>query len=127
MGGVTTDKIFDFVARLRGKTSIPLVFMTYANVVFPYGTERFVKRAEELGIDGLILPDVPFKEKGEFDQICKAYNLDFISLIAPASNERIATIAREASRFIYCVSSLGVTGGRSEISTDIRAMTDLVK
>lgn len=126
-GGVTTDKIFDFVARLREKTSIPLVFMTYANVVFSYGTERFVKRAAELGIDGLILPDVPFEEKGEFDQICKAHSLDFISLIAPTSNERIATIAREASGFIYCVSSLGVTGVRSEILTDIRAMTDLVK
>ncbi len=126
-GGVTTDKIFEFVDRLREKTNIPLVFMTYANVVFSYGTERFVKKSAELGIDGLILPDVPFEEKGEFDQICKAYNLDFISLIAPTSNERIATIAREASGFIYCVSSLGVTGMRSEISTDIRAMTDLVK
>lgn len=126
-GGVTTDKIFEFVGRLREKTNIPLVFMTYANVVFSYGTERFVKKSAELGIDGLILPDVPFEEKGEFDQICKAYNLDFISLIAPTSNERIATIAREASGFIYCVSSLGVTGMRSEISTDIKAMTDLVK
>ena len=126
-GGVTTDKIFEFVDRLREKTNIPLVFMTYANVVFSYGTERFVKKSAELGIDGLILPDVPFEEKGEFDQICKAYNLDFISLIAPTSNERIATIAREASGFIYCVSSLGVTGMRSEISTDIKAMTDLVK
>ncbi len=77
LGGVTTDKMFEFVDRLREKTNIPLVFMTYANVVFSYGTERFVKKSEELGIDGLILPDVPFKEKGEFDQICKAYNSGF--------------------------------------------------
>lgn len=126
-GGVTTDQIFEMVARIRQNTRIPMVFMTYANVVFSYGTERFVKKASELGMNGLILPDVPFEEKEEFDTVCKAHGLDLISLIAPTSHERIARIAREAEGFVYCVSSLGVTGMRSQITTDIGAMVELVK
>lgn len=126
-GGVTTDKIFDMVTRIRKKTDIPMVFMTYANVVFSYGTERFAEKAAEVGMDGIILPDVPFEEKGEFDGIFSAHGLDFISLIAPTSHDRITTIAKEASGFVYCVSSLGVTGVRSNITTDIGAMVELVK
>ena len=126
-GGVTTDKIFDLVVKIRKNTAIPLVFMTYANVVFSYGTERFIKRAAEIGMDGLILPDVPFEEKEEFDRVCREYGLDLISLIAPTSHDRIRMIAKEASGFIYCVSSLGVTGTRSAITTDIGAMVSLVK
>ena len=126
-GGVTTDKIFDLVVKIRKNTAIPLVFMTYANVVFSYGTERFIKRAAEIGMDGLILPDVPFEEKEEFDRVCREYGLDLISLIAPTSHDRIRMIAKEASGFIYCVSSLGVTGTRSAITTDIGAMVGLVQ
>ena len=126
-GGVTTDKIFDMVRRIRQKTSIPMVFMTYANVVYSYGTERFAKAAAEIGMDGLILPDVPFEEKEEFAIPFKEHGLDFISLIAPTSHERIAMIAKEAEGFVYCVSSLGVTGMRSQITTDIGAMVQLVK
>ena len=126
-GGVTTDKIFDMVKRLRQNTKIPMVFMTYANVVFSYGTERFIQKAASLGMDGLILPDVPFEEKEEFDSVCKKYGLDLISLIAPTSHERITQIAKEAEGFVYCVSSLGVTGMRSTITTDIGAMVQLVK
>ena len=126
-GGVTTDKVFDMVVKIRRKTSIPMVFMTYANVVFSYGTERFIKKAEECGMDGLILPDVPFEEKEEFDTVCKEYGLDLISLIAPTSHERITQIAKEANGFVYCVSSLGVTGTRTKITTDIGAMVKLVK
>lgn len=98
-GGVTTDKIFDMVRRIRQKTSIPMVFMTYANVVYSYGTERFAKAAAESGMDGLILPDVPFEEKEEFAIPFKEHGLDFISLIAPTSHERIAMIAKEAEGF----------------------------
>ena len=126
-GGVTTDKIFDMVRRIRQKTSIPMVFMTYANVVYSYGTERFAKAAAEIGMDGLILPDVPFEEKEEFAIPFKEHGLDLISLIAPTSHERIAMIAKEAEGFVYCVSSLGVTGMRSQITTDIGAMVELVK
>ena len=118
-GGVTTDKIFDMVVKIRKKTSIPMVFMTYANVVFSYGTERFIRKAAEIGMDGLILPDVPFEEKEEFDVVCKQYGLELISLIAPTS--------KEANGFVYCVSSLGVTGTRTQITTDIGAMVKLVK
>ena len=125
-GGVTTDKIFAMVEKIRKNTKIPMVFMTYANVVFSYGTERFIKKAAEIGMDGLILPDVPFEEKEEFDAVCKQYGLDLISLIAPTSHERIAMIAKEAEGFVYCVSSLGVTGMRTNITTDIGAMVKLV-
>ena len=126
-GGVTTDKVFDMVAKIRQKTAIPMVFMTYANVVFSYGTEHFIKKAAEVGMDGLILPDVPFEEKEEFDTVCKQYGLDLISLIAPTSHERITQIAKEANGFVYCVSSLGVTGTRTQITTDIGGMVKLVK
>lgn len=126
-GGVTTDKIFDFVRELRKDVTVPMVFMTYANVVFSYGTERFAKACAETGMDGVILPDVPFEEKEEFAEVFRKYDLDLISLIAPTSENRIAMIAREASGFLYIVSSLGVTGVRSEITTDIGAMVRLVK
>mgnify|MGYP000695189203 CR=1 FL=1 len=126
-GGVTADKVFAMVEKIRKNTQIPMAFMTYANVVFSYGTERFIKKASELGMDGLILPDVPYEEKEEFDSVCKKYDMDLISLIAPTSHERISMIAKEASGFVYCVSSLGVTGTRSEITTDIGAMVKLVK
>nr|WP_294463684.1 tryptophan synthase subunit alpha [uncultured Sellimonas sp.] len=125
--GITTDEIFDMVRRIRKRTQIPMVFMTYANVVFSYGTDRFIRTASEIGMDGLILPDVPYEEKEEFDSVCRKYGMDLISLIAPTSKERIRMIAKEASGFIYCVSSLGVTGVRSEITTDVRSMIELVK
>ena len=126
-GGVTTDKVFGMVERIRKNTDIPLAFMTYANVVFSYGTDRFLERAGQAGVDGLILPDVPFEEKTEFDGPCRRHGVELISLIAPTSHERITAIAAEATGFVYCVSSLGVTGVRSEINTDIGAMVKLVK
>ena len=104
-----------------------MVFMTYANVLFSYGLERFAARAAAVGLDGVILPDVPFEEKAEFAAPLAAQGLDLVSLIAPTSHERIRMIAREAAGFVYCVSSLGVTGVRSEITTDIGAMVALVR
>ena len=126
-GGVTTDKIFDMVRRIRPLVSIPLVFMTYANVIYSYGADRFLKTAAEIGISGIIVPDVPFEEKQEFDPICKKYGIAQISMIAPTSHDRIRAIAEQADGFLYCVSSLGVTGTRSNITTDIGAMVRLVK
>lgn len=125
--GVTTDKVFDMIRRVRKRVSIPMVFMTYANVVFSYGTERFIKTAAEVGMSGLILPDVPYEEKAEFADVCKEYGLDLISLIAPTSDERIGMIASSAEGFVYCVSSLGVTGTRSEITSDIDSMIASVR
>jgi tryptophan synthase alpha chain len=126
-GKVTTDDIFELVKKLRKTVKIPIVFMTYANVVFSYGAERFISTCKEVGIDGIILPDIPFEEKGEFLDVCNKYDVDLISLIAPTSNSRISMIAKEASGFVYCVSSLGVTGTRTEITTDLGAMVKLVK
>lgn len=124
---VTTDDIFDMVRELRKTVKIPMVFMTYANVIFSYGAEKFMKTCQEIGMDGLILPDIPFEEKEEFRQVCEDYDIDFISMIAPTSEERIGTIAKEAKGFVYCVSSLGVTGVRTNITTDIGAMIKKVK
>ena len=126
-GGVTTDKVFDLVRDLRQDVTIPMVFMTYANVVFSYGAERFISTCKDIGIDGIILPDLPFEERDEFLPTCRKYGVDLISLIAPTSENRIAMIAKEAEGFIYIVSSLGVTGERSEISTDIGAMVKLIR
>ena len=125
--GTTTAKIFEMVKKLRNDVKIPMVFMTYANVVFSYGTERFAEMCAQVGMDGVILPDVPFEEKEEFDSVCKKYGIDLISLIAPTSHERVAQIAKDAEGFVYCVSSLGVTGTRTNITTDIGAMVKLVK
>ena len=126
-GGVTTDKIFDFVRELRRDVTIPLVFMTYANVVFSYGAERFISTCKEIGIDGIILPDLPYEEKDEFQPICKKYDVALISLIAPTSEQRTAMIAKEAEGFLYIVSSLGVTGTRSEITTDLSSIVRVVR
>ena len=126
-GGVTTDTIFDFVAGMRAEVRVPLVFMTYGNIVFHYGIERFCERAQAAGVDGLILPDTPFEEKGEFAPACAAHGIAYISLIAPTSADRVAMIAREAEGFVYCVSSLGVTGTRDAITTDIDALVANVR
>lgn len=125
--GTTTDKVFELTKKLRKTITVPMVYMTYANVVFSYGCEKFAQKAADAGIDGLILPDVPYEEKEDFTEVFDRYGLDLISMIAPTSEDRIAMIAKEAKGFIYMVSSLGVTGTRSEITTDISAMTDLVK
>ena len=125
--GTTTDRIFETVREIRREVSVPMVFMTYANVVFSYGAEKFLSACREIGMDGLILPDVPFEEKEEFAPLCRKYGLALISLIAPTSEDRIDMIAREAEGFLYVVSSLGVTGTRAEISTDIGALTARVR
>ena len=126
-GGVTTDQIFDMVKDLRKDVSVPMVFMTYANVVFSYGAEKFISTCQEIGIDGLILPDLPFEEKEEFLPLCHTYGVDLVSLIAPTSENRIVMIAKEAEGFLYIVSSLGVTGTRSEIKTDLKSIIDVVR
>ena len=126
-GGVTTDQIFDFVRALRKDVEIPFVFMTYANVVFSYGADAFISACAELGIDGLILPDLPYEEKDEFLPTCRKYGVDLISMIAPTSADRIAMIAKEAEGFLYIVSSLGVTGTRSEIKTDLASIVEVVR
>ncbi len=125
--GCTTDRLFDMVREVRKTVKVPLVFLTYMNPIYIYGKQRFLKRCRETGIDGLIVPDLPFEEKQELAPDCLEYGVDLISLIAPTSKERIRKIASEAQGFVYCVSSLGVTGVRSEIKTDIASMVALVR
>ena len=126
-GGIKTEHIFEFVRELRKDIEIPMVFMTYANVVFSCGAEKFIGKCREVGIDGLILPDLPYEEKGEFLPLCHKYGVDLISLVAPTSEDRISMIAGEAEGFLYIVSSLGVTGTRSEITTDLASIVKVVR
>ncbi|MDO5425220.1 MAG: tryptophan synthase subunit alpha [Eubacteriales bacterium] len=125
--GATTDKVFAMVERVREKTQIPLVFLTYLNPVFHYGYEKFFSRCEEAGIDGIIIPDMPYEEKGELEPTARAHGVDVISLIAPTSEQRIGEIASQGSGFLYIVSSMGVTGMRSKITTDLDAILAAVK
>ncbi len=125
--GATTDQLFELVERVRKKTEVSMVFLLYANSVFKYGYERFCKRCQEAGVDGLIIPDLPFEEKGELAPIARAHGVDVISLIAPTSEERIKMIASDASGFLYIVSSMGVTGIRQEITTDLSSIIKAVK
>ncbi len=124
---ITTDDIFNLVASIRKKTNIPLVFLTYLNPVYKYGYEKFLARCQELGLDGLIIPDLPFEEKAELAPLAKQYDVDIISLIAPTSEQRIKTIAEDSSGFLYIVASMGVTGVRTEIKTDLPSILKAVK
>jgi tryptophan synthase alpha chain len=125
--GTTTDKLFGLVEKLRRNIATPLVFLTYLNPVFSYGYDRFFKRCRETGVDGIIIPDLPFEEQGEVREISVRYGVDLISLISPTSEERIREIARAAVGFLYLVSSLGVTGVRGEIKTDLASMVASVR
>jgi tryptophan synthase alpha chain len=125
--GFSMDALFDMVARVRKKTDIPLVFMTYINPVFHYGYDAFFAKCQELGVDGFISPDVPYEEKQEIDGVAKKYGVDVISMVSPTSEERIVKIAKDASGFIYVVSSMGVTGVRSEIHTDLAKIVDKIR
>ncbi len=125
--GITTDDIFQMVTEIRSEITVPMVFMTYANVIFSYGMDRFFEKCKETGMDGVILPDVPFEEKEEFETVAAQYGIDFISMVAPTSEDRIARIASEAKGFIYIVSSLGVTGTRTSINTDVKSLVDKIR
>lgn len=125
--GMTTEGVFDIVREVRKVTRIPLVFLTYLNPVFHYGYEAFCTKCEELGVDGLIIPDMPYEEKGELVDIAKSHDVDLISMIAPTSEQRIQMIAKEATGFIYVVSSMGVTGVRSEIKTDLGSIVESIR
>jgi tryptophan synthase alpha chain len=126
-GGCTVDVLFDMAKRLRGKVSIPLLFMTYLNPIFVYGKGRFMARCADCGIDGVIVPDLPFEEQDELSEVCEANGVCLVSMIAPTSDERIMAIAKHAQGFLYCVSSLGVTGVRNEITADVAAMIGQVR
>ena len=125
--GMTTDRVFELVKEVRKEVKIPMVFMTYANPVYHYGLDRFFAKTAEVGIDGIIIPDAPFEESNEFSSVAEKYGVDVISMIAPTSEDRIREIASTAKGFIYVVSSLGVTGVRSEITTDLSGILSAIK
>ncbi|MBQ9990923.1 MAG: tryptophan synthase subunit alpha [Lachnospiraceae bacterium] len=121
-GGCTTEQVFTMVDELKGKVTVPLVFLTYLNPVFKYGYEAFCRRCQKVGISGLIIPDLPYEERDELENIAQNYDVELISLIAPTSKERIRKIAEKARGYLYLVSSMGVTGVREEITTDLKEL-----
>ncbi|MDR3062846.1 MAG: tryptophan synthase subunit alpha [Methanobrevibacter sp.] len=124
---LNTDDVFDIVKEIRKKTDIPLAFLTYINPIFYYGYEKFFKKCKEVDVNGIIIPDLPFEEKNEIKEITEKYYVDLISLIAPTSKDRIKMIAKESTGFIYLVSSMGVTGIRNEIKTDLKEIIDEIR
>lgn len=125
--GTTLEDVFAMMETLKRKMKVPVVFMTYLNPVFVYGYERFLTQCNDVGISGLIIPDMPFEEQGELKCVAKKHDVDIITLVAPTSNERVRKITEDADGFIYLVSSMGVTGVRESITTDILGITKEIK
>ncbi|MCD8118602.1 MAG: tryptophan synthase subunit alpha [Lachnospiraceae bacterium] len=126
-GGMTTDKIFDLAAEVRAQSEVAICLMTYLNPVFHYGYEKFFAKCAQAGVDGVIIPDMPYEEKEEAAVVARTHGVDVVSLIAPTSENRIRTIAGEAEGFLYVVSSMGVTGMRAEIKTDLESIMEVVR
>ena len=120
--GARLDGVFDMVASVKNRMQIPMVFMTYLNPVYVYGYEKFFARCADVGICGIIIPDMPFEEQEEAKAFAKKYKVEVVTLIAPTSKQRIEKIACNAEGFLYLVSSMGVTGVRSEIAPDLSAV-----
>ncbi len=125
--GTTTDKIFTMVERIRLKSNVPIAFMTYVNPIYTYGTQRFMENCRKVGVDAIIVPDVPYEEREELKPLCDSCGITMISMIAPTSRDRIKMIAKDAEGFLYCVSSMGVTGVRSSLSSEVGEMIKLAK
>ena len=125
--GTTTDKVFDLTKKLSERVDIPLVYMTYLNVLFKYGYDKFFQNSKDVGVSGVIVPDLPYEEKDEVQSVADKYDIDVISLVAPTSEDRIKMIAGDAKGFIYTVSSMGVTGMRNKITTDLSAIVSHIK
>lgn len=124
--GVTTDKIFDFIRDLRRDVTVPFIISGYANVVFSYGAERFIRTCREIGVDGLIVPDLPFEEREEFLPQCQKYGVDLICMVSITSAERVSMIAREAKGFIYIMATPGTREQElTDIMEQVRRNTDV--
>ncbi|MBW1606294.1 tryptophan synthase subunit alpha [Lactobacillus sp. Sy-1] len=119
--------IFDAVAEIRTKTAVPLVFLTYLNIVLQYGYDEFCRDCKKYGVDGLIIPDLPYEEKGELTPYTTKYEIDLVPLITLNSGDRIKPIAKDASGFVYLVSSLGVTGERDHFSDQLSSIVKQIK
>ncbi|USS90831.1 tryptophan synthase subunit alpha [Fructilactobacillus carniphilus] len=124
---VTTDDVFAVIRRVREQSNVPLVFLTYANLVYQVGYQEFCRRCAELNVAGMIIPDLPYEEQDELLAATQEFDLDLIQLVAPTSKSRIKKIAQRATGFIYVVSSMGTTGTRDNFQTDLRAVTDEIR
>ncbi len=125
--GVMTDTVFAAVKEAREKTDIPLLLLVYYNSVFKYGPERFARDCVAAGIDGLIIPDLPFEEQGELTQVTRDLPLDVITLVARTSKNRLKTVLEKAEGFIYCVSTTGVTGERAKVYSGLKGFLEEIK
>lgn len=116
--GIKIRDIMQQVSIIRQEVKVPLIYLLYFNCILQYGVDRFFKHCANSGIDGVIIPDLPYEETGEISDVADMYAINIITLVSPTSRERIQNIAKNASGFLYCISSLGVTGMRKEFNTD---------
>lgn len=123
----STEQYLELVQKIRKVSQIPLVIMAYANTVFCYGVDKFFARLKAAGGDGVIIPDVPYEESIEFAPYAKNHGIDYIPLVSPSSKDRIQMITNDASGFVYCISSFGVTGVRETIDHKIHKIYDSIK
>ncbi|OCN06289.1 tryptophan synthase subunit alpha [Erysipelotrichaceae bacterium MTC7] len=124
---IKTEDMFTIVEQVRKVSQIALVFLTYANPVYAYGYDRFFARCKQVGVDGIIIPDIPFEESEEIASYCERYGVDQILLVSPTSKQRIQAVAKKSRGFVYLVSSLGVTGTRDNITTDLDTIIKQIK
>lgn len=131
---INIKDIMEMVREIRKEVTVPLLYLLYFNCILQYGPEKFFAECSKSGLDGVIIPDLPYEEQGEIEDVAYKYSIDIISLVSPTSKERIETIAKNAKGFLYCVSSLGVTGVRKDFDTDfeeffsyVNKVTDIPK
>lgn len=126
-GGCTTDMVFDMVESVNKKVSTPIVFLTYLNPVFTYGYEKFCAKCKETGVSGVMIPDMPFEERGELEPIMKEYGIELISLVAPANDERIKMIAKNATGYIYVLPSREIIGDSDKVVANVEKMISVIR
>lgn len=125
--GIHLPQAMQEAKEIRKVSQIPLVFLTYYNPILSYGVEEFFKDCAETGVDGVIIPDMPHEEQEEIRPTADKYAVDIIQMVAPTSEERIRTNVANATGFVYLVSSMGVTGMRSDIKTDIGDIVKIIR
>lgn len=124
--GIKISIIMKAVEDIRKKSNIPLIYLAYYNSIFKYGIEKFIKESSKVGIDGIIIPDLPIEERDDILKISDKYGVYLIPLVAPTSKERIKKIVESGKGFVYCVSTKGVTGIRDDIDTNIEEYMNMV-
>lgn len=124
---VTTDDVFDLAGKMRQEISVPLVLSTYANIVFSYGIEAFFKRCAKVGAQGVLIADVPYEEKDEFEELALEQGVELISVVAPTSGQRMSKIASSAHGFVYMMGTQDCDHNNDQYLADLKDMVQLLR